>query len=122
MKYDHEGSRTLTPCGHHTLKMVRVPISPRGRKKKVKRAVSRLTSSEPYQNQTGLLGATLIYKSDGIFNTQEELDAYTHANGTQPGDIIVLDLSEVEVIDSKHQQLRKLRYWLKRINIPGWGI
>ena len=91
-------------------------------KKKVKRAVSRLTSSEPYQNQTGLLGATLIYKSDGIFNTQEELDAYPHANGTQLGDIIILDLSEVEVIDSKHQQLRKLRYWLKRINIPGWGI
>lgn len=60
--------------------------------------------AEPYQNQTGLpVGASLYYKADGIFHTQAELDAYPHINGTQVGDIKILDLDNDGVIDSKDQ-------------------
>jgi len=60
--------------------------------------------SEEYQNKTGLpIGAELYYKADGIFNTQEELDAYPHATGTQLGDIKILDLNDDGLIDSNDQ-------------------
>jgi len=50
--------------------------------------------AEPYQTQTGRpIGSGLYYKSDGIFNTQEELDNYPHGQGAQVGDIKVLDLN-----------------------------
>lgn len=61
-------------------------------------------NAEAYQNKTGRpVGAELFYKADGIFNTQEELDAYPHANGTQVGDIKVVDLNKDGVIDSNDQ-------------------
>lgn len=57
--------------------------------------------SEEYQNRTGRpIGASLYYKADGIFNTQEELDNYPHASGTQVGDIKVVDLNGDGKIDS----------------------
>lgn len=53
--------------------------------------------AEPYQAATGRPivppGLDLFFKSDGIFNTQEELDSYPHGNGAQVGDIKVLDLN-----------------------------
>ncbi len=60
--------------------------------------------AEPYQDRTGLpVGASLYYKADGIFGTQEELNDYPHVNGTQVGDIKILDLNGDNVIDSKDQ-------------------
>jgi TonB-linked SusC/RagA family outer membrane protein len=59
---------------------------------------------EAYQDQTGKpLGTQLYYKADGIFNTQEELDSYPHAAGTQVGDIKIVDLNNDKVIDSDDQ-------------------
>ena len=69
--------------------------------------------AEPYQNMTGLpVGASLFYKADGIFHTQDELNAYPHVNGTQVGDIKVLDLNNDGVIDSKDQ------FRFDKTNIP----
>lgn len=60
--------------------------------------------AEAYQDKTGRpVGADLYYKADGLFNTQEELDAYPHANGTQVGDIKVIDLNDDGVINSDDQ-------------------
>lgn len=60
--------------------------------------------AEPYQNRTGHpVGASLFYKADDIFHTQEELDAYPHATGTQVGDVKILDLNDDKIIDSKDQ-------------------
>lgn len=51
--------------------------------------------AESYQAVTGHpVGSGLYYRSDGIFNTQEELDSYPHGNGAQVGDIKVLDLND----------------------------
>lgn len=59
---------------------------------------------EPYQNQTGHpVGSALYYKADGIFHTQQELDAYPHGAGAQVGDVKVLDLNKDGVINSKDQ-------------------
>ncbi|WP_460693310.1 SusC/RagA family TonB-linked outer membrane protein [Mucilaginibacter puniceus] len=53
-----------------------------------------------YQRNTGVpLGSGLYYKSDGIFNTQAELDSYPHGTGAQVGDIKVLDLNNDGKID-----------------------
>lgn len=61
-------------------------------------------NAEVYQNKTGHpVGAGLYYKADGIFKTQEELDAYPHANGTQVGDIRIVDLNKDGNIDSDDQ-------------------
>lgn len=58
-------------------------------------------NAEAYQNQTGHpVGAGLYYKADGIFNTEEELNSYPHADGTQVGDIKIVDLNKDGVIDS----------------------
>ncbi len=60
--------------------------------------------AEPYQNLTGHpVGAGLYYKADGIFNTQEELDAYPHASGTQVGDIKIVDLNDDGEINAEDQ-------------------
>ena len=60
--------------------------------------------AEPYQASTGHpVGSGLYYKSDGIFNTQEELDAYPHGNGAQVGDIKVIDLNNDGVINGDDQ-------------------
>lgn len=59
---------------------------------------------EAYQAQTGHpIGSSLIYLADGIFNTQEELDAYPHANGTQLGDIKIVDRNNDGEINSRDQ-------------------
>lgn len=61
-------------------------------------------NAEAYQNQTGHpVGAGLYYKADGIFNTEEELNSYPHADGTQVGDIKIVDLNNDGVIDSDDQ-------------------
>ncbi|MFC2138324.1 SusC/RagA family TonB-linked outer membrane protein [Bacteroidota bacterium] len=58
--------------------------------------------AEPYQTETGHpIGSGLYYKSDGIFNTQEELDNYPHGAGAQVGDIKVLDLNGDSVINDE---------------------
>lgn len=50
---------------------------------------------EAYQNETGLMvGAGLYYETDGIYNTQEELDASVHNPSTQVGDIVIVDVNE----------------------------
>jgi TonB-linked SusC/RagA family outer membrane protein len=60
--------------------------------------------AEPYQTETGHpFGSGLYYKSDGIFNTQEELNSYPHASGTQVGDIKIVDLNNDGVIDAADQ-------------------
>jgi TonB-linked SusC/RagA family outer membrane protein len=56
--------------------------------------------TESYQAATGHpVGSDLYWKSDGIFNTQEELDSYPHGNGAQVGDIKVVDLNDDGVIN-----------------------
>ncbi len=58
--------------------------------------------NEPYQNQTGHpIGAGLYYKADGIFNTQEELDAYPHASGSKLGDVKIIDLNGDSIINGQ---------------------
>ena len=55
---------------------------------------------EAYQKNTGYqIGSGLYYKSDGIFNTQAEVDAYPHITAAKPGDIKVLDLNKDGVIN-----------------------
>jgi len=56
--------------------------------------------AEPYQTETGHpVGSGLYYMSDGIFNTQEELDSYPHSSNTRVGDIKILDLNGDSVIN-----------------------
>lgn len=59
---------------------------------------------EPYKNRTGRpIGAGLFYKADGIFNTEEELNAYPHLDNTQVGDIKIVDLNEDGEINGDDQ-------------------
>lgn len=59
---------------------------------------------EEYQNRTGHpIGAGLYYKADGIFHTQQELDAYPHHSRTHVGDPKIIDLNEDGKIDSNDQ-------------------
>jgi TonB-linked SusC/RagA family outer membrane protein len=54
-----------------------------------------------YQAQTGKPVFTgLYYKSDGIFNTQDELDNYPHNTNSQLGDIKIVDLNKDGVINA----------------------
>lgn len=62
--------------------------------------------AQDYQRNTGMpLGAGLYYKSDGIFNTQEELDSYPHGAGARVGDIKVLDLNNDGIIDGNDRYI-----------------
>ena len=64
--------------------------------------------AETYMAQTGRpLGSSLYYKSDGIFNTQAELDNYPHGAGTQVGDIKILDLNNDDVINGNDRYMSK---------------
>ncbi|MDO5968494.1 TonB-dependent receptor [Flavivirga aquimarina] len=57
-------------------------------------------NAEDYQNQTGRpVGASLYYETDGIFNTQEELDSYPSRGGSGVGDIKIIDLNDDGVIN-----------------------
>jgi len=50
--------------------------------------------AEVYQSQTGMMvGSGLYYETDGIYNTQEELDASVHHSSTQVGDIKIVDVN-----------------------------
>ncbi len=56
--------------------------------------IDEVPPAEPYQTATGHpYRSGLYYKSDGIFNTQEEFDNYPHGNGAQVGDIKVIDMN-----------------------------
>lgn len=58
----------------------------------------------PWKNVEGHpVGAGLYYETDGIFNTQEELDAYPHQNGTEVGDIKIVDYDGDGDIDQDDQ-------------------
>jgi len=58
--------------------------------------------AEPYQAQTGHpVGSALYYKTDGIFNTKEELDSYPHHPSTQVGDIKIIDVNGDGEINAK---------------------
>lgn len=46
----------------------------------------------PYQRQTGQpMNTYLLYRSTGIYRTQEEIDKTPHLSGAQPGDLIYED-------------------------------
>lgn len=61
-------------------------------------------NAEEYQNREGNpVGASLYYKADGIFHTQEELDSYPHSNSSQVGDVRIVDLNGDGVINSNDQ-------------------
>ncbi|MDR1407464.1 MAG: TonB-dependent receptor [Tannerella sp.] len=47
-----------------------------------------------YQRSTGrMVDAELFYKTDGVFNTQEELDSYPHWTNARTGDIKFVDVN-----------------------------
>ena len=53
-----------------------------------------------YQQSTGMpVGANAYYVADGIFHTQEEVDAYPHWAGAVPGDVKFVDVNSDGVID-----------------------
>ncbi|MDR2953500.1 MAG: SusC/RagA family TonB-linked outer membrane protein, partial [Prevotella sp.] len=55
-----------------------------------------------YQLSTGRQSRTsLYYIADGIFHTQEEVDAYPHWEGAKPGDIRFKDVDNSGTIDAK---------------------
>ena len=45
------------------------------------------------------MNSYVVYKTDGIFNTQEEIDNYPHLNGTKPGDLKYIDVNDDGEID-----------------------
>ncbi len=54
-----------------------------------------------YQKSTGMpVGARLYYKTDGIFHTQQEIDAYPHWTGAVPGDVKFVDVNKDGAIDA----------------------
>lgn len=54
-----------------------------------------------YQDATGHpVGAQLVYKTDGIFHTQAELDSYPHDGSTKLGDLRIVDLNGDKVINA----------------------
>jgi len=64
--------------------------------------------AETYMAQTGHpLGSGLYYQSDGIFNTQEELDSYPYSTGTQVGDIKIVDKNDDGVINGDDRYMSK---------------
>ncbi|MEP1487884.1 MAG: TonB-dependent receptor [Algibacter sp.] len=66
-------------------------------------------NEEDYQNETGLMvGAGLYYQTDGIYNTQEELDASVHHPSTQVGDIVIVDVNnDGEINDADRTRVNK---------------
>lgn len=51
-------------------------------------------STPEWQKRTGYsMDSWLVYKSDGIYQTQAEIDATPHFQGTKPGDIKYLDVN-----------------------------
>lgn len=66
-----------------------------------------------YQKSTGMpIGASLVYKAIGIYQTQEEIDNSPHWAGARPGDIIFEDVDGNGEIDGND----RIRY--DKTNIP----
>lgn len=60
-----------------------------------------------YQKKEGFpIDSYTLYESDGLFQTQAEVDSYPHINGTGPGDVKLLDINDDKVIDS-NDKVRK---------------
>lgn len=69
--------------------------------------------AEPYQAQTGHpVGSGLYYKTDGIFNTKEELDSYPHHPKTEVGDLKIVDVNG----DGQINDLDRVR--IDKTNVP----
>jgi len=47
------------------------------------------------------IGSFYVYKTNGIYQTQAEIDASTHLPTTQPGDFRIVDMNSDKVIDEK---------------------
>ena len=47
------------------------------------------------------MGASLYYNAIGIFQTEEEIEAYPHLAGARPGDIIFEDYNKDGVLDGQ---------------------
>ena len=61
-------------------------------------------AGEDYQNQTGNpIGAVLIWPTDGIYSTQEEIDATPHLDNAKPGDLKYVDKNGDGLINSNDQ-------------------
>ena len=72
-------------------------------------------NQEDYQNQTGLpIGADLFYQTDGVINTQEELDASPNLDGTQLGDLKIIDVNG----DGEINDLDRVRF--DKTATPEW--
>ena len=58
----------------------------------------------PYQRETGSpLSTYLLYRTDGIFRTQEELDSYPHVPGAKVGDLRYVDYNKDDKITADDQ-------------------
>ena len=51
------------------------------------------------------IGSFFVYKQTGVYNTQQEIDASPHVNGTRPGDVIIEDFNEDGVINADDRQI-----------------
>ncbi|WP_205462004.1 TonB-dependent receptor [Mangrovibacterium lignilyticum] len=72
-----------------------------------------------YQQSTGRpIDSDLYYNAIGIFQTQEEIDAYPHWNGARPGDVIFEDYNGDEVLDAKD----RVRYDKSRTPVYTGGL
>ena len=72
-------------------------------------------NQEDYQNQTGLpIGAELFYQTDGIINTQEELDASPNLSEAQLGDLKIIDVNG----DGEINDLDRVRF--DKTATPEW--
>lgn len=61
-------------------------------------------AGEDYQNQTGKpIGAVLIWPTDGIYRTQEEIDNSVHLDNAKPGDLKYVDKNGDGVINGDDQ-------------------
>ncbi len=61
-----------------------------------------------YQKTEGYpIDSWVLYKADGLFQTQEEVDNYPHLNGTGPGDVKLVDVNGDKEISEKDQVRKK---------------
>ncbi|MEN8247992.1 MAG: TonB-dependent receptor [Bacteroidota bacterium] len=51
------------------------------------------------------IGSYYMYKQLGVYNTQEEIDATPHVEGSRPGDIIIEDYNKDGIIDLNDKQI-----------------
>jgi TonB-linked SusC/RagA family outer membrane protein len=83
-----------------------------------------------YQRLTGhTINSWSRFLSDGIFHSQQEIDAYPHLDGTQPGDIRYVDVNKDGKIDDldrvaiDNTDIPQITYGLNAsVNWKGWGL